>query len=257
MTYPEKKLTQAVILAAGKGTRMNSDLPKVLHKIAGKPMILYLLETLQKTSLEKIVIVVGYGKEQVIQAVTDWAQSAPDLQILFSEQLEQSGTGHAVLSAKEQLANDEQYLLVLLGDAPFIKPDTISHAFETISQTDVSSVVLSTKLDDPTGYGRIIRNGDGNIQNIVEEKDATESNKKVNEINTGIFIFKNADLWNHIDEIGAENSQKEYYLTDMVKILNKNTKTVGTYFSEDSKQFRGINSKQQLSEIEEEMQVHP
>ncbi|MES0491218.1 MAG: NTP transferase domain-containing protein [Leptospirales bacterium] len=255
MTYPEKKLTQAVILAAGKGTRMNSDLPKVLHKIAGKPMILYLLETLEKTSLEKIVVVVGYGKEQVMETVTDWAKSVTGIQIVFSEQIEQFGTGHAVLSAKKHLVEDEQYLLVLLGDVPFIKPDTISEAFETLTKSGVSSVVLSTKLNDPTGYGRIIRNGNGNIQSIIEEKDATDVDKKVDEVNTGIFIFNNTDLWNCIDELAAENSQKEYYLTDMVKILNKNTKTVGTYFSKDANQFRGINSKEQLLEVEEEIQV--
>ena len=234
---------------------MNSDIPKVLHKIAGKPMILYLLDTLKETSLEKIVIVVGHGKEQVISTVTDWAKSAPDLRILFSEQNEQFGTGHAVLSAKEHLVSDEQYLLVLLGDVPFIKSDTISQAFQTLSKSGASSVVLSTKLDDPTGYGRVIRGEEGNIQSIVEEKDATDFDKKVNEVNTGIFIFNNNDLWNHIDELASENSQKEYYLTDMVKILNHNTKTVGTYFSEDANQFRGINSKQQLLEIEKEMQV--
>jgi len=250
MTHHDKKITQIIILAAGKGTRMKSDTPKVLHEIAGKPMILHLLETLPELQANKIVIVVGYGKEQVIQVVEDWLVNYPSLNIEFCVQAEQKGTGDAVLSAKELLNDDSGYLLVLLGDVPFIKQSTIEKATEKICAEDSLSLVMSTKLSDPTGYGRIFRNGNGHIKRIIEEKDATAEEKKICEINTGVFIYQNNSLWQYIEKIQTNNAQQEYYLTDLIDIYNQNNQPVSSYLSEDSNQFRGINSPEQLLEVE-------
>ena len=250
MTHPDKKINQIVILAAGKGTRMKSDIPKVLHEIAGKPMILHLLETLPDLKAKKIVIVVGYGKEKVIKVVEDWLVNYPSMKIEFSVQAEQRGTGDAVLSAKEKLKDDNGYLLVLLGDVPFIKKSTIKKASEKINADQSLSLVMSTKLSDPTGYGRIYRNGNGLIQRIIEEKDATAEQKKICEINTGVFIYENSSLWRYIDMIQTNNAQQEYYLTDLIDIYNQDNQPVSSYLSEDSNQFCGINSPEQLLEVE-------
>jgi len=253
MTHPDKKITQVVILAAGKGTRMKSDIPKVLHEIAGKPMILHLLETLQGMDFKKTVIVVGYGKQEVIKTVEDWLVNYPTMNVEFCEQLEQNGTGDAVLSAKEYLKDDNGYLLVLLGDVPFIKRSTIEKASEKIISDEALSLVMSTTLTNPTGYGRIYRNGNGYIKRIIEEKDASVEEKKISEINTGVFIYDNVSLWHYIDHISTNNAQQEYYLTDLIDIYNQNNKTVSSYLSEDSNQFRGINSPEQLLEVEKSL----
>jgi len=246
---------QAVILAAGKGTRMKSDKPKVLHNLAGSPMIEYVLDATKNSGIKKITLVIGFKKEEVIQAVEKWAKPHSELQIDFCVQEEQLGTGHALKVAEMQLKNNIPYLLVMLGDVPLVKSETLQKAAQEIESREAAALVITTKLDDPTGYGRILRDEDGILKGIKEQADASESEKQIKEVNTGIFIFDNRKVWNFVHQLKSANAQEEYYLTDIIELLNQSGETVLAYTAEDSKQFLGINSVENLKEIEKEVQL--
>ncbi|MDH4199891.1 MAG: NTP transferase domain-containing protein [Spirochaetia bacterium] len=248
----ERKTTslQALILAAGKGTRMNSDLPKVLHRLANKPMIEYVLESSLRAGIENITVVVGHAREMVEKTVMLWNKENSSVAVEFQFQEQQNGTGHAVLCAREKIQNIGDYLIVLLGDVPLIKPETIEKAYASLTQNRGDMLVITTSLENPHGYGRIIRDDQKNICCIREEKEASLAEKSIKEINTGVFLFKNTALWSFIDELNAHNAQNEYYLTDLVEIMKAQNQKVLTYECSDSIQFQGINSPDQLASLE-------
>lgn len=235
----------AVILAAGKGTRMKSDLPKVLHTIKGKPMIQLVVETLQSLHFDKIIVVIGFKGEMVQDALKNH-------NVNFVWQHEQNGTGHAVMMAKEELAGFSGNTLIALGDVPFLSGGTIKRLIDVLENSDSKASCLSAIVAEPKGYGRIIRDGNTEyLKEIVEAKDATEEQLKVDEINTGTFCFDNKTLFDSLEKIGNDNSQGEYYLTDCVKVLYDNEMPVSVVVAEDPDEGEGINSIEQLEVLTE------
>lgn len=233
----------AVVLAAGKGKRMKSDLPKVLHTIHGEPMITKIVKTLISLKFDKIIVVVGFKGEMVEEEL----KSFP-VEIVW--QKEQLGTGHAVMMAKDALADFEGKTLIALGDVPFLKAATIENLIGVLDSTDAKASCLTSILDDPTGYGRIVRDENNQyMKEIVEHKDATESVLKINEINTGTFCFDNQLLFEALQSINNNNAQGEYYLTDCVKYMFDKSLKVAPIVSENPAEGMGVNSIEQLEEL--------
>lgn len=233
----------AIVLAAGKGKRMKSDLPKVLHLIDDCPMISIVLDRLQPLDIQRTVVVIGYKGELVEQELAD-------RKVDFVWQREQLGTGHAVIMARELLADFEGVTLVALGDMPFVTVDSFSRLFDTHERTGAAATCLTAILDDPTGYGRIVRVSDSDLlKEIVEHRDATPEVLAIKEINTGAFCFDNRLLFEMLDQIGNQNTQQEYYLTDTIKILHEAGKPVAVVTTEDPDEGLGINSTDQLEQL--------
>src|SRR5699024_7490933 len=196
----------AIILAAGRGTRMKSSLYKVLHPVLKRPMVQHVVDQLQPLALDEVVTIVGFGAEAVQETLGD--QSA------FVVQEEQLGTGHAVQQAEEMLQNMEGTTLVVCGDTPLIETDTFQALVDHHEKTDAKATILTAKAPDPTGYGRVIRNKDDVVERIVEHKDATQAELLVNEINTGTYCFDNKALFHALQYVSNDNAQGEYYLPD-------------------------------------------
>ncbi|HKK21791.1 MAG TPA: NTP transferase domain-containing protein [candidate division Zixibacteria bacterium] len=233
----------AVVLAAGKGKRMESDLPKVLHRIHGRPMIAILLDTLKAMDFDRLIVVIGFKGELVQKELADYP-------VEFAWQREQLGTGHAVMMAREQLEDFEGTTLVALGDVPFLSADTISRLFEVHSRTGAKATCLSAIVDDPKGYGRIIRDGDSDrLKGIVEHKDASEQVLKITEINTGTFCFDNRLLFESLNQIDNDNAQGEYYLPDCVKVLYNKGLRVSVVTAPDADEGLGVNDVDQLDQL--------
>lgn len=233
-----------VILAAGKGKRMKSDLPKVLHKIHGKALIRHLLETMMKTPPEKLIVVIGHKGELVEAELSDFDAE-------FVWQREQLGTGHAVMMVRENLAEFDGTVLVAAGDVPFLSAASIERLFEVHRKTGASATCLSAIFENPTGYGRIIRKeGTDILLDIIEEKDADESTRAITEINSGTFCFDCRDLFEALDRVGNDNAQAEYYLTDTIKILQAAGKSCAVAVASDPVEVSGINSVEQLQSLE-------
>tara|TARA_R110001592_G_scaffold135108_1_gene351045 strand:- start:22600 stop:23958 length:1359 start_codon:yes stop_codon:yes gene_type:complete len=228
-----------VILAAGQGSRMKSALPKVLHKVAGKPMLQHVVDTVTQLNADGIHIIVGHGAEKVKQTIIG--------DINWCYQAEQLGTGHAVAQALPNIPKDSK-VLVLYGDVPLIAKDTLSSMLEGVSEQKIA--LLTVQLENPTGYGRIIRNFEGNIKAIVEEKDATEEIKDINEINTGILALTSKHLHTLIPKLGNDNAQGEYYLTDLIELANKAGNKIQAYKPEFEQEVQGVNNRLQLCELE-------
>jgi len=214
-------------------------------------MIEYVLNTVKEAQIENVNIVIGYGKEQVRDAVNAWNSEKGGLNLSYTIQEEQLGTGHAVMMASPHINHESDYLLVLLGDVPFIKKSTILKAWNYVKEVNAGAVVLTMMLENPTGYGRIIKDDKNLLKSIKEEKDATSEEKKIKEVNTGIFIFNNKKLWENISKLKNNNNQKEYYLTDMVEIFNQNNIKTCSFLCEDARELMGINSVEQLKEMEQ------
>ena len=235
----------AIVLAAGKGKRMNSDLPKVLHEINGRSIIRIVLDTLVSLSFDKIVVVVGFKGEMVATALSDYP-----VEIVW--QREQLGTGHAVMMAEPQMAGFDGTTLIALGDVPFLSASSISNLLEIHKSSGAKATCLSAVLKDPAGYGRIVRKpGTDILQAIVEHKDASEDIRAIHEINSGTFCFDNQTLFECLREVGNDNSQAEYYLTDTIKILNDKNLRVSVTASDNPDELRGVNSVEQLSQLGE------
>lgn len=232
-----------IILAAGKGTRMRSTKPKVLHAVGGKPILGHVLNCAKNLKPNKIIVIYGYGGEQVKQAFNTES-------IIWVEQKEQLGTGHAVQQAIPHL-DDDANSLILLGDVPLVDVDACKQLIEG-SQDNM--VVQSFIKSDPTGYGRILRNNDGLVKAIVEHKDATSEQRKVNEVNTGIMAMPSAHLKSWLQRLNNNNAQKEYYLTDIVGFAVEDGINVSASIIDDEWSVTGINSKQDLALIEREHQ---
>lgn len=232
----------ALILAAGKGTRMKSSLPKVLHKVGGKAMVEKVLETVKAVPTDRQVLVTGFGGEAVRNYLGDAAE--------FVEQKEQLGTGHAVREAQALLETYEGTVLVLCGDTPLVRTSSLQDFLNYHCESGNSASVLTAHMDDPTGYGRIIRDDNQHVCRIVEQKDGSPEELAVSEINTGIYAFGGDLLWPALAQISADNAQGELYLTDVIGILVNEGKVVGAYQVSDSSEILGVNSRVQLAEAE-------
>lgn len=232
-----------VILAAGKGTRMNSDLPKVLHPLNNKPMISYVVDTAEQTGSQKTVLVIGHKKELVEEAMKD-------RKVEFAVQEVQLGTGHAVMQAKDALAGFEGNILVLSGDVPLLRASTLKKLIDIHQESGSMATLLTTHMEDPTGYGRILRDDTGHVVRIVEEKDANEEIRTINEINVGIYVFKAAELFAALPHVKNDNRQGEYYLPDVLKIYVERGEKLSAVVTEDTEETHGINTVEQLQNSE-------
>jgi bifunctional UDP-N-acetylglucosamine pyrophosphorylase/glucosamine-1-phosphate N-acetyltransferase len=236
--------TAAIILAAGKGTRMKSDRAKVMFELAGKPMIQRVVDTAVKLNCERICVVVGHQKDSVISILDEM----PNL--VFADQAEQLGTGHAILIAEKQFRDFAGDILILAGDVPLLKSDTLLRLLERHRSSNAVCTVLTAILHDAGKYGRIVRDSAQQVVGIVEYKDATEEQKKITEFNTGIWCFKSSSLFDAIHKIDNNNAQKEYYLTDTLSVLCRLGQKVEALITNDLAEISGINSQEQLAELE-------
>lgn len=243
-----KKLAVA-ILAAGLGKRMKSpDKPKVMFEINSRPMIDYVVELAFKVNADLVVPIVGHHREQVINYL-DNKFSGKDIK--YAVQSEQLGTGHAVIQTAELLKDFEGEILILSGDVPLLKFETVEKLINEHFSAGNEATLLSTVFDNSFGYGRIVRDSDGNFTGIVEEKDATEEQKKIKEINPAIYIVNSKVLFNALSKISPENNQKEYYLTDIFRFIPK--EKTGTVVTNDELEVTGVNSIEQLKEMEDSL----
>ena len=231
----------AIIMAAGKGTRMKSKNSKLVQKIYGKEMIKRAVENAKKAGIEDIVTVVGYKKEQVKQVLGN--------SVKYAVQEEMLGTGHAVLQAAKYLEGKKGKVLVLNGDVPILRPETINNLLEISIDRKEAATLLTAIYEDPFGYGRIIRDEGGKVEGIVEEKDATEEQKEIAEINAGIYCFDIEALLEALKEIKPNNSQGEYYLTDVIEIIGKKGLKTGAVIVEDNTEILGVNDRNQLQMV--------
>ncbi|WP_333638573.1 bifunctional UDP-N-acetylglucosamine diphosphorylase/glucosamine-1-phosphate N-acetyltransferase GlmU [Tissierella praeacuta] len=239
----------SVILAAGEGTRMKSKIPKVLHEVCGKPILEYVINASKGASVEKNVVIVGHGGD----IVREYFKEEP---IIFKTQPIGDdvpyGTGFAVMQAMEDI-DDSSTVVILYGDTPLITESTIDELINYHSKNQFKATVLTAILDNPTGYGRIIREDTGDILKIVEQKDASEEEKKIKEINSGIYCFDGKLLKYALGKIDNNNAQNEYYVTDVIGILKEEGHKVGAYIIENSTEIHGVNSRVQLAFSEEVM----
>jgi bifunctional UDP-N-acetylglucosamine pyrophosphorylase/glucosamine-1-phosphate N-acetyltransferase len=239
----EQPLT-VLILAAGLGTRMKSRQAKVLHRVGGLTLIEHVIDTARElTAPDRILVVVGYQAEQV-QAATERHGSR------FVRQPEQKGTGHAVMMCRNSIPTTEGQLLVLYGDVPLLSAATLRGLIEQQRESGAAAALITTELDDPTGYGRVIRDGTGNVSAIIEQKAATPEQLTIREINAGIYCFDAHLLWKHISEIQPNNPVREYYLTDIVEIFRRAGYSIAPFFHKGSQELLGINTKVELAAID-------
>jgi UDP-N-acetylglucosamine pyrophosphorylase len=233
-----------VVMAAGKGTRMNNPLAaKVMYTVDDRPMVELVVELAGRLGAERVVVVVGWQKESVI---THLARTFP--QALCVEQTPQLGTGHAVMQAEPPLQDFNGDVLVLSGDVPLLRLETLRLLLDMHRSAGVSATVLTAQVPDPTGYGRIIRDGEGRVTRIVEQKDASEAERAVNEINSGIYVFDARRLFEGLRSITPDNAQKEYYLTDVFAYFWRNNLPVAAVVAEEAAEIGGINTLEQLED---------
>lgn len=239
------KELRVIILAAGKGTRMNSDLPKVLHKFQGKALIDYVIDESELLDPKEIILVVGFKKEQVIKHTKN------RIHLKYATQVEQLGTGHAVLQTKELLKNKKGHILILYGDVPNIKASTLMPIVDDHISNNRDLTLITAEIDDPSGYGRIIRDKNGNLLKIIEEKDCSDNEKKIKEWNPGIYIFKTEEVFKILDNIKTNNASKEYYLTDAIGLAQQSNMQIKAIKIANSGEVIGINTTDQLKELED------
>jgi len=244
----ESRRAVAVVLAAGQGVRMKSDLPKVLHPLCGRPMLAFVLDALARAGISDIVVVVGYRAEEVRVRFADW-----EVSLRWVEQTEQRGTGHAVMVAESALADFDGDVVVVCGDNPFLSGDTVAGALERHRAGGAACTVVTAELSNPTGYGRIVRAADGSVERIVEERDASTEEKKIHEINSGNYVFDARKLFEALRRVTPDNDQEEYLLTDVVGVLRAEEQKVLSHQAPDAAETRGINSRDQLVEAEQIM----
>ena len=232
------------ILAAGKGSRMNSELPKVLHEINNKPILHFVLETSESLNPKEIILIIGFKKDMVIKSVNKFNVS-------FAYQEQQKGTAHAIMQCEENLIDKSGQTLVLSGDVPFISNNTLKNLIEIHNKNESLGSILSANIEDPSGYGRIVRDNDKLVK-IVEHKDANEKELQIHEINSGIYLFDTKTLVEKINLIKDSNKQNEYYLTDIFEFIDKDK--ISTYNTQQTDEINGINTIKQLVELSKNKQ---
>ena len=244
-----------LILAAGKGTRMKSSLPKPLHAVCGYPILAHILKAAQQLNPAAIGIVIGHGGEQVKETVLAqkevWGITAP---LEFYEQTELAGSGSAVKAAAPFLAGKDS-VLILAGDTPLLKAETLEQMYESFETSKAGACVLAVKVPNPAGYGRIVRDGQGNFEKIVEDADADAATKKIDEINSGMYVFNSAALSVALGQLKKQGPKQEYYLTDTLSFIKQSGKPVTVFTSEDFEQALGVNSRAQLAEAAQIMRM--
>ncbi|MCX5779364.1 MAG: NTP transferase domain-containing protein, partial [Firmicutes bacterium] len=232
----------AVILAAGKGVRMRSQLPKVVHQVAGQPMVVHVANAVRQAGIQRQILVVGHGRQAVEALFTPGT-------VEFVVQAEQLGTGHALLQAADKVSGDDT-ILVLAGDTPLLQAATLQALIAAHQQSGAAATVLSTQVDDPRGYGRIVRDGQGSFSAIVEEKDANPAEQQITEINSGMYCFQVQPALAALAGIGSANAQGEYYLTEILPILKKQGQRVEVLQLDAREDIYGINDRVQLAQAE-------
>ena len=241
----KEKDTIIIILAAGKGTRMNSDLPKVLHLLNEKSLLGHVIDTSNKINPKDIIVIVGYKKEMIIEEFKSQ-------KISMIEQETQKGTADAIKYCLPKIKDFDGNILILSGDVPMIKSETLKELINTHNSKKSLASLISARIEDPTGYGRIIKNDTNQLIKIIEHKDATDNERKINEINSGIYIFNSNVLTNTIPLINNNNAQKEYYLTDIFNFIEETDTAI--YEIEDCDEIAGINNIEQLQQLEKNIQ---
>lgn len=234
-----------IVLAAGQGTRMKSKLYKVLHAVCGKPMVGHVVEQLRQAAAERVIVVVGHGADAV--------QSYLGEQVEYALQAEQLGTGHAVLQAEALLGDEEGMTMVLCGDTPLLTATSLNNALVHHQRTGAACTLITAEMDNPTGYGRVIRDDAGRVQRIVEQKDCNEAEDKVREINTGTYVFDNQKLFAALKKVTNNNMQGEYYLTDVIEILRGQGEVIEGCVLQDEAESIGVNDRAALAEAEQWM----
>ncbi|MGL4653635.1 bifunctional UDP-N-acetylglucosamine diphosphorylase/glucosamine-1-phosphate N-acetyltransferase GlmU [Cetobacterium sp.] len=227
---------KTLILAAGKGTRMKSELPKVLHKVCGVPMVQKIVNTCSKIGSVENILILGHKKEEVLKVL-------PNMEYVVQE--EQLGTGHAVIQAKEKLKDFDGTVMILCGDTPLLREETLKDLYNYHKETSATTTILTSIYENPFGYGRIVKEN-GEVIGIVEEKEASEEVKAIKEVNAGVYCFEAKDLLVALDRIDNKNEKGEYYLTDVIAINVKDGKKVEAFLLEDNDEILGINSKIEL-----------
>ena len=234
----------AVILAGGEGKRMKSNKPKTLSPVLGKPMLLWVISAVRNAGIDDLCVVKGFKKEDVEEFL-----STLDFNVESVFQAERLGTGHAVMIAKDFLKAHDGNVVILNGDAPFMTAETIKNSLEQHTKSGCAATVISARVDDPHGYGRIVRDTDGNLKAIVEHKDADEETLKIDEVNSGGYWFDCQKLLSVLDRIKSDNAAGEYYLPDAIELLLKDGQKVGAYTAECSDAVLGANDPAQLEEL--------
>ena len=235
----------AIIMAAGKGTRMGGDLPKVLYPVAGEPMVKWVVRACREAGADRCILVVGYQQELVREALKDEAG------VEFVEQLEQKGTAHAVQMAQPVFEGKPiGDVFVLAGDGPLIRAQTLSRLLEVHRRSHAAATLATAVIEDPTGYGRIVRDGDGHFDAIVEQKDASDEQRAIREVNPSYYCFDGAKMFQTIDQIGANNAQGEYYITDTPGLLKTQGQTVTVVDAVPPEDVLSINNPDQLAEVD-------
>ena len=237
------KELRVIILAAGKGTRMSSDLPKVLHKLNGKALLDFVLDESELLNPIETILVVGFKKEQVI------SHTENRINLKYATQIEQLGTGHAVLQTEELLKNNKGHIIILYGDVPKIKASTLRPIIDEHIINNRDLTLITAEIDDPSGYGRIIRDKNGNLLKIVEEKDCDDDERKIKEWNPGIYIFKIPEVFEVLNNIRTNNASKEYYLTDAIGLAQQSNMQIKAIKIANSNEVIGINTADQLEEL--------
>ncbi|MFP7753542.1 bifunctional N-acetylglucosamine-1-phosphate uridyltransferase/glucosamine-1-phosphate acetyltransferase [Thermodesulfobacteriota bacterium B35] len=237
----------AVVLAAGKGTRMKSARAKVLHQVFFKPMLHYVLDAVQDAGIGECVLIVGHQRQAVLDSLAGY-RTIP----VFQE--EQLGTGHAVLCAEKACA-DGDLVMILCGDTPLIRAETLQAMLSQHRRSQAALTLMTTLLEDPAGYGRIIQGPDGQVQAIVEQKDADEEELAIREINAGIYLARRDFLFSALREVGTDNAQGEVYLTDIVAIANRQGLRVRRFFHPEAIDVLGVNSRVELARAHGELQM--
>ena len=232
-----------IIMAAGKGKRMKSDLPKVLHRLAGRPLVHHVIDLARSVGSDRIILVVSHKKELVIESTRDKA-------VQWAIQEQPIGTGDAVKSCRSNLQDYSGDVLILSGDVPMLRRETILNAYDLHQSTDAVATDFTFKPDDPDGYGRIIRGSSGELLGIVEQKDASPKQLQIGEVNGGIYFFRSDILFTALDQVTNDNASGEYYLTDTIGILARQGQRMSAYLVDDPGEMAGVNDSDQLAELE-------